>query len=111
MLTPGFRALPFRGEVPIEIDGRVLLFAAAAALAVGGDLWFRAARRACASATRKPCFATATAAPPSVANVARRSLVAVEVALAIVVLCGAGLLVKSLAGLLQVSPGSIRARC
>ena len=32
VLTPGFRALPFRGEVPITIDARVLLFAAAAAL-------------------------------------------------------------------------------
>ena len=43
VLTPGFRALPFRGEVPIEIDGRVLLFAAAAALTSARDLWFRAA--------------------------------------------------------------------
>ena len=39
----------------------------------------------------------------SVANMARRTLVTVEVALAIVVLCGAGLLVKSLAGLLRVA--------
>ena len=39
------------------------------------------------------------------ANVARRSLVAVEVALAIVVLCGAGLLVKSLVGPDAGQPG------
>src|SRR4029453_19134898 len=32
ILTPGFRALPFRGEVPITIDVRVLMFAAFAAL-------------------------------------------------------------------------------
>ncbi len=43
VLTPGFRALPFRGEVPIEIDGRVLLFAAAAALTSAVIVWFRAA--------------------------------------------------------------------
>src|SRR5262249_59892208 len=40
----------------------------------------------------------------------RRLLVAAEVALALVVLCGAGLLLKSLAGLLHVDPGLDPAR-
>jgi len=33
ILMPGFRALPYRGEVPIVIDGRVLVFAAGVAIA------------------------------------------------------------------------------
>ena len=104
MLTPGFRALPFRGEVPIEIDGRVLLFAAAAALASALTFGF-APLLSLRQRNPQALLRDGDRGSTSVANLARRSLVAVEVALAIVVLCGAGLLVKSMAGLLQVSPG------
>jgi len=104
VLTPGFRALPFRGEVPIEIDGRVMMFAAVVALTSTVTFGFApllSLRRRHPQALLRDGDRGST----SVANIARRSLMAVEVALAIVVLCGAGLLVKSLAGLLQVSPG------
>ena len=104
VLTPGFRALPFRGEVPIEIDGRVLLFAAAAALTSAVIFGF-APLLSLRHRNPQALLREGDRGSTSVANVARRSLVTVEVALAIVVLCGAGLLVKSLAGLLQVSPG------
>ena len=104
VLTPGFRALPFRGEVPIEIDGRVLLFAAAAALTSAVIFGF-APLLSLRHRNPQALLREGDRGSTAVANVARRSLVAVEVALAIVVLCGAGLLVKSLAGLLQVSPG------
>jgi putative ABC transport system permease protein len=96
--------LPFRGEVPIEIDGRVLMFAAVAALMSAVAFGFApllSLRQRNPQALLREGDRNAT----SMADMARRSLVAVEVALAIVVLCGAGLLVKSLAGLLQVSPG------
>ena len=104
VLTPGFRALPYRGEVPIVIDGRVLMFAAAAALlsaAIFGFAPLIGLRRRDPATLLREGERGSTAA----ALTARHVLVAFEVALAIVVLCGAGLLVKSLAGLLQVSPG------
>ena len=104
VLTPGFRSLPFRGEVPIEIDGRVLVFAAAAALTSAVIFGF-APLLSLRHRNPQALLREGDRGSTAVANVARRSLVAVEVALAIVVLCGAGLLVKSMAGLLQVSPG------
>ncbi len=104
MVTPGFRALPFRGEVPIEIDGRVVLFVAATALTSALTFGF-APLLSLRQRNPQSLLRDGDRSSTSVANLARRSLVAVEVALAIVVLCGAGLLVKSLAGLLEVSPG------
>ena len=104
VLMPGFRSLPYRGEVPITIDGRVLLFAAGAALASAALFGFTPL---ISLRGRDPqgLLRDGERGSTAMANAARRTLVAVEVALAIVVLCGAGLLVKSLAGLLQVSPG------
>ena len=104
ILTPGFRALPFRGEVPITIDGRVLLFAAAAALFSAALFGFTPLL---SLRDRNPhrLLREGERGSTGVANLARRALVAIEVALAIVVLCGAGLLIKSLSGLLQISPG------
>ena len=104
VLTPGFRALPFRGEVPIVIDSRVLMFAATTALlsaAIFGLAPLIGLQRRDPAALLREGERGST----GIAHAARRALVAVEVALAIVVLCGAGLLVKSLTGLLQVNPG------
>ena len=104
VLTPGFRALPYRGEVPITIDGSVLLFAAGAALA-SAALFGLTPLISLRGRDPQGLLRDGERGSTTMANVARRVLVAVEVGLAIVVLCGAGLLVKSLAGLLQVSPG------
>jgi putative ABC transport system permease protein len=104
VLTPGFRALPYRGEVPIVIDARVLLFAAGAAIACAALFGFAPL---IGLGTRNPqrMLREGDRSSTSIANIARRSLVALEVALAIIVLCGAGLLVKSLSSLMQVPPG------
>ena len=104
VLMPGFRALPYRGEVAITIDGTVLLFAGGAALASAALFGF-APLISLRGRDPQALLRDGERGSTTVANVARRLLVTVEVALAIVVLCGAGLLVKSLSGLLQVSPG------
>ena len=104
ILTPGFRALPFRGEVPITIDARVLMFAALAAL-VSAALFGFAPLVSLRDRNPQGLLREGERGSTGVASIARRGLVAIEVALAIVVLCGAGLLVKSVSGLLQVSPG------
>jgi putative ABC transport system permease protein len=104
LLTPGFRVLPYRGDVPIVIDERVLAFATLAALmsaAIFGFAPLVGLRRREPGALLREGDRASTGA----AHAARRTLVAVEVALAIVVLSGAGLLVKSLAGLMQVDSG------
>ena len=104
ILMPGFRALPYRGEVPIVIDGRVLVFAAGVAIASAALFGFAPL---VGLGTRNPqrMLRDGDRGSTSIANVARRALVALEVALAIVVLCGAGLLVKSLSSLMHVPPG------
>ena len=104
VLTPGFRALPYRGDVPIVIDARVLMFTAGVAMlsaAIFGFAPLAGLRR------REPAtlLREGDRGSTGAAHAARRALVAIEVALAIVVLCGAGLLVKSLSGLLRVNPG------
>jgi putative ABC transport system permease protein len=104
VLAPGFRALPFRGELPIVVDGTVLMFALAAAVLAAAFFGFTplvGLRRREPQALLRDGDRGSTGA----ANVTRRALVAVEVALAIVVLSGAGLLIKSLAEVLQVHPG------
>ena len=103
-LTPGFRSLPYRGEVPITIDGTVLVFSAGAAL-VSALLCGFAPLISLRKRDPQALLRDGERGSTTAANVARRLLVTVEVALAIVVLCGAGLLVKSLSGLLHVSPG------
>ena len=104
VVTPGFRTLPFRGEVALSIDGTVLLFCAAAAIAAAALFGFSPL---VGLNGREPntLLRDGERGSTAVANTARRTLVALEVALAIVVLSGAGLLVKSLSGLLGVNPG------
>jgi putative ABC transport system permease protein len=104
VITPGFRTLPFRGEVAMSIDGAVLLFCAATAVLAAALFGFAPL---VALKGREPSglLREGERGSTGVANTARRTLVALEVALAIVVLSGAGLLVKSLSGLLGVNPG------
>jgi putative ABC transport system permease protein len=104
VLSPGFRLLPFRSEVAIAIDGRVLAFAGLAAVVSAALFGFApliGLRR------REPMelLREGERGSTGIAGAARRSLVAIEVALAIVVLSGSGLLIKSLAEVLRVNPG------
>ena len=77
ILTPGFRTLPFRGDVPITIDARVLLFAAGGA-GVGGAVRIHATDQP-ARAQSAGLLREGERGSTGVANVARRALVAIEV--------------------------------
>ncbi|HUE85571.1 MAG TPA: ABC transporter permease [Vicinamibacterales bacterium] len=104
LLTPEFRALPFRGTIPITIDVAVIAFAAFAALASAVVVGFAPL----AGLTRREpqeLLRGGERGSTGAASLARRALVAAEIALAVVVLGGAGLLVKSLLGVLAVRPG------
>ena len=104
VVTPGFRTLPFRGEVALSIDGTVLVFCAGVAIAAAALFGFSPL---VGLNGREPntLLRDGERGSTGIAHTARRALVALEVALAIVVLSGAGLLIKSLSGLLSVDPG------
>jgi putative ABC transport system permease protein len=104
ILSPGFRNLPFRGETALTLDLRVLIFA----IVVSGlsALLFAFAplvglRRRALQAMLREGDRGAT----RLASGTRRALVTAEIALALIVLCGAGLMIRSLATLLRVEPG------
>jgi predicted permease len=104
VLAPGFRSLPYRGEVPITMDTRVFAFTigitAITALLFGFVPMIGFRRRDPAVLLRD-----GERGSTGTANLLRRAMVAIEITLAIIVLCGAGLLIKSLSGLMRVDPG------
>lgn len=104
IVTPGFRTLPFRGEVPLTLDGTVLMFCAAIVI-VAAAVFGVAPLAGLSGREPNTLLRDGERGSTVAANTARRALVAIEVALAIVVLSGAGLLIKSLAGLMNVNPG------
>jgi putative ABC transport system permease protein len=104
LLTPEFRSLPFRGAESITIDATVIAFAVVAALASAIVFGFAPL---VGMIRREPqeLLRGGERGSTGAASLARRVLVTTEIALAVVVLGGAGLLVKSLLGVLAVSPG------
>jgi putative ABC transport system permease protein len=104
LVAAGADILPRVDE--IAIDGRVLAFTTAVALATGALVgWLpalRSARTDVQEALRQGGFG---ATPPPGAGRARGLLVGVEVALAVVLVAGAGLLVRSFANLQRVNVG------
>jgi putative ABC transport system permease protein len=104
ILWPGFRNLPFRGEVDITLDPRVLSFAIGTSIA--SALFFAFVPLiGLRTPTLQPLLRDADRGTTRLAAGTRRALVAAEVALAIIVLSGAGLMIRSLSTLLAVKPG------
>lgn len=103
LLEPGFLDLPMRGALTPTIDLSVLAFTVAVSISCA--LLFGLAPLAGARRAALGPAIHGTRGATRAAMGARRLLVAAEVALALVVLCGAGLLLKSLSGLLHVDPG------
>jgi putative ABC transport system permease protein len=104
LLPPGFRDLPFRGEVAVAVDSRVLLFALVTA-ALSAVLFAFAPLAGVSRRSLQSMLRDGERGATPLASRARRALVAAEIALALVVLSGAGLMVRSLSALLQVQPG------
>jgi predicted permease len=104
VMTSAFRTRPFRGEVAIAIDGMVLLFTAAVAVSTAVLFGF-APLLGLRDRSPNTLLREGDRGAVGAGNLARRALVGLEVALAIVVLCGAGLLIKSLAGVMNINPG------
>jgi len=86
------------------LDLRVLAYAAAAALAAAVLSGAVTALSAVAAAEASPLSDSVRAGGPRPSRL-RRGLVVVQLALSLVVLCGAGLLLRSFAGLQAIDPG------
>jgi putative ABC transport system permease protein len=104
-LPPSIRFAPFRNAAAISLDARVLAFTSAVAL-MTGVLFSLApilgAARALPGMTLK---SSGDRGGTGRHTLLRRALVASEVALALVVLFGAGLMIKSVRRLVAVDPG------
>ena len=103
-LGPQFLDFWFRGTVAVTIDSRAFVFALVAS-AASAMLFGFAPLAGLRGADLQRLLQSGSRGTTRTALGARRVLVAVEVGLAIVVLCSAGLLLKSLQTLLRVSPG------
>jgi putative ABC transport system permease protein len=104
-LPPAIRNAPFREPASVTLDVTVLAFTLGVSLLTA--LLFSlfpaiAAMRSTASGTLKT---TDTRSGSTGSALVRNTLIAVELALAIVVLAGAGLTIKSMARLMSVNPG------
>jgi putative ABC transport system permease protein len=104
ILSPGFRSLPFRGDVAVTLDSRALLFAIAASL-TSALLFAFAPLVGLHRPALQPMLREGDRGATRFAGGTRRALVAAEIALAVVVLSGAGLMIRSLTTLLAVQPG------
>jgi putative ABC transport system permease protein len=104
ILPSRFLQLPFRGDVAIALDARVLLFALSASVA-SALLFAFAPLIGLRTPTLQPLLRDADRGTTRLAAGTRRALVTAEIALAIVVLSGAGLMMRSLSTLLRVQPG------
>jgi putative ABC transport system permease protein len=101
----GSMNLPLRPIDSIEIDGRVFAFALAVSCITGVMFGMAPALSAVRRGLNEPLKEGGRAGSTSGTNRLRHVLVASEVALSLVVLCGAGLMIKSMSRLLGVDPG------
>ena len=97
--------LPLRPVDSIPMDGRVFAFALIVSCLTGMLFGVAPALSALRSDVNQPLKEGGRTGSAGGGNRLRHALVASEVALAMVVLCGAGLMIKSIALLLGVDPG------
>ena len=104
VLPSNFQFLPFRDLKTIPLDGRVFGFALLVSCVTGVLFGLIPAANAIRGDLGEPLKEGGRGASPGRGRL-RHVLVASEVALALIVLCGAGLMITSLSRLLGVNPG------
>ena len=97
--------LPMRPSIPSPMDGACLLFALLVSCLTGVLFGVAPALSALRTNVNEPLKEGGRSGSTGGQNRLRQVLVASEVALALVVLCGAGLMIKSMTRLLGVDPG------
>jgi putative ABC transport system permease protein len=105
ILPNNLRTLPFRASDTIHIDATVLAFTAALAIATGVVFGLVPALAAFRTDLAHPLKENARGSTGGGKSRLRYGLVAAEVALTLVVLAGAGVMLVSVARLLDVDPG------